>query len=242
MNPKGPNDIRGELFEVHVGKTVVRCAYDYSDYPLVSEDILAQVDIYFKKSVSPQVNLPKVVSLGFYAKNPRLLARARSIYLKRRPDKRFGVYGRFGSWTDSQPYRRTLVNRLRNSAVDFTGGFGTVIYPAYLRELMQSKIAVDVPGQAPASPRLVEAMALGALVVCAKPACVFPEQIIDGVHYVSFKEDISNVVEICHALLADDERRQRIAQDAMLFFDRNFSPESMARRVIARAVEVAHEK
>jgi glycosyltransferase involved in cell wall biosynthesis len=240
LKPKGQNDIRGEIFEVHVGKIIIRCAYDYSDYPLVSEDILRQVDVYFKKSILSDVPIPsKVVSLGFYAKNPRLLAKARSIVLKGSPKKKFDVYGRFGAWTDSQTYRQALVDHLRNNAVNFTGGFGTIIYPAYLKELMQTRIALDVPGQAPASPRMVEAMALGALVMCGKPACVFPEQIIDGVHYIAFREDMSNVVELCQALLEDEERRQKITRQAMLFFDRNFSPQSMARRVIRCAVEAA---
>ena len=39
-NPGDPNDIRGDVFEVHVDGRVVRCAYDYSDYPIVSTDII----------------------------------------------------------------------------------------------------------------------------------------------------------------------------------------------------------
>jgi len=236
-NPKGPYDIRGEIFEVHHGDRVIRCAYDYSDYPVISAAVLDQVDVYFKKCVPPDGPIPpKVVSIGFYAKNPKLLAKARKKLLKNHPEKEFDVYGRFGSWTDSQPFRQTIVNHLRNSSLDFVGGFSVRIYPAYLRELMRSKIALDAPGQAPASPRLLEAMALGALVVSAKPACVFPEKMIDGVHYVATKDDGSNVVEICHELLEDNERRQRIVDQAMVFFDHNFSPQSMARRILREAI------
>ena len=70
--------------------------------------------------------------------------------------------------------------------------------------------------------RLPEAMAIGAVVVAAPPACGFPEPLLDGVHYVALKDDASDVVEVCQALLDDNERRQQIATNAMTFFDRNF--------------------
>jgi glycosyltransferase involved in cell wall biosynthesis len=235
-HPKGLNDIRGEIFEVHSAESDVRCAFDYSDYPIVSTELLAHVDLYFK-CVAPTGPLPSnVISIGYFPGHPGLLAKARKKILKRPPQKKFDVYGRFGSWTDSQPFRQAIVNNLRNSSLSYTGGFSVRIYPAYLKELMRARIALDVPGQAPLSYRLADAMALGAVVVCRKPACVFPEEMIDGVHYVAIQDDGSNVVEVCRELLKDEERRQRIVNEAMVFFDRNLSPQSMARRILRQAV------
>jgi glycosyltransferase involved in cell wall biosynthesis len=234
-HPKGPNDIRGEIFELRRGDANVRCAFDYSDYPIVSTYILGQVDIYFKCVAPVGLLPPKVVSVGYFAGNASLLAKARGKILKHPPQKKFDVYGRFGSWTDSQPFRQAIVNNLRNSSLSYTGGFSVRVYPAYLKELMRARIALDVPGQAPLSYRLAEAMALGALVVCRKPACVLPEEMVDGVHYVAVKDDGSNVVEVCQELLEDEERRQKIVNEAMIFFDRNFSPQSMARRILRHA-------
>ena len=240
MYPKGPYDLRGDIFEVVVGNRVVRCAFEYSDYTTVSEDILSQVDLYFKKAVNPKNPPPsKVVSIGFYARNPRLLAQARAKVLHGSYKRTIDVYGRFGTWTDSQPFRKKIVDNLKSSSLKFVGGFGTRVYPAYLEELIRTKIAVDVPGQAPATPRLVEAMALGALVVSARPACVFPEELVDGIHYVAVESDASNLVDKCQELLLDEDRRQRIVAEAMGFFDRNFSPQSMARRILRNAIERA---
>lgn len=241
-NPKNSNDIRGEIFEVHVYDKVVKCAYDYSDYPVISTDILNEVDIYFKCMV-PVVNHPlKVVSVGYYAKKNELLSKARAKILKKIQKKDIDVYGKFGLWTDSQAFRVTIVEKLEDSIINFVGGFGKMqIYPAYLKELMRAKIALDVPGQGPVSYRLVEAMALGALLVCRKPACIFPEEMKDGMHYVSIKEDASNIVSVCKELLEDDKRRQHIVEQAMCFYDRNFSMQSIAMRILRKAIQFAEE-
>lgn len=241
-HPKGPYDICGEVFEVYQGGRVVQCAYDCSDYPVISTDIAMQVDYYFKTTVPPTPLPPNVISAGYFMQNSRLLAKARALVLRGVVPKDIGVYGRFGTWTDSQAFRANLVERLCESSLPFVGGFGTRVYAAYMKELLRAKIAIDVPGQAPITCRLPEAMALGAVVVARALACVFPEPLLDGVHYVAMKEDASNVVEICQALLNDDERRQQIADNAMGYFDRNFSPQSRARRILQRTVAPTEER
>jgi glycosyltransferase involved in cell wall biosynthesis len=238
-NPKNPYDIRGELFEVAVNGHVIRCAYDYSDYPVISTKIMNEVDLYFK-CTAPHESLPsKVIRIGYFSKNATLLSKARLRMFTNSLKKDIDVYGRFGSWTDSQRFRQIILNSLRESSLNFIGGFGVRIYPSYLKELMRAKIALDVPGQGPISHRLTEAMALGALVVSTKPACVFPEEIIDGTHYVAIKSDGRDVVEICAAFLEDEHRRQTIANEAMRFFDRNFSPQSMARRILRAVAQLS---
>ena len=240
-SPKEPNDIRGEIIEVHHNNHVIRCAYDYSDYSIISTDILAEVDVYFKKVISSNEKIPeKVFSIGFYAVNPNLLAETRTMFFKSLPERKIDVYGRFGDWTDSQPMREAMVNNLKNSSLNFTGGFTKVSYPEYLKELLHAKISIDAHGQAPASPRLLESMALGAVVVSPKYTCIFPEEIIDGVHYIAIKEDASNLVETCQKLIEDDEKLECIRKEAMAFFDHNFSTESMARRILREAINRAH--
>ncbi len=82
-------------------------------------------------------------------------------------------------------------------------------------------------------------MALGAIAVSIKPNCVFPEELIEGLHYVGIDEDGSDVVDVCDALLRDGERMIRIIEQGMLYFDRNFSPQSMARRILRGALSVS---
>lgn len=239
-NPKMPNDIRGEILEVQRGSRSIRCAYDYSDYPIASTEIAGQVDLYFK-CVAPSTALPdNVIRVGYFPIWPRLLAKARCMVLRGPVAKNIDVYARFGTWTDSQDIRERLLTRMQKSSLRFQGGFGTVVFPAYLGELMRARIALDAPGQAPITHRLPEAMALSAVVVSAPPACVFPEALEDGVHYVATKEDGSDVVEVCREVLKDQERMTRIAGNGMKFFDRNFSPQSIARRILRHAVQLTN--
>jgi len=236
-NPVGPYDIRGEIFEIHRGARVVRCAFDYSDYPIVSTAIQGEVDLYFKCVAPPADLASNVRKIGYFPRNPSLLAKARAKVLRSAPEKRLGIYGRFGAWTDSQSLRAAVVEALQGSSLDFTGGFAVSIYPAYLKEIMSARVALHLPGQGPLSYRMVEAMALGTVVVSPKVACAFPEDLLDGVHYVALNDDGSNVVEVCGHLLRDADRRQSIAERAMVFFDRNFSTESMARRILRTTLE-----
>jgi Glycosyl transferases group 1 len=237
-NPKLPNDIRGEIFEVQRGSQSIRCAYDFSDYPIVSAEIVGQVTLYFK-CVAPTTPLPgNVISVGYLPSRPPILAKARSRVLGGSVTRDIDVYARFGTWTDSQEIRETLVTTMQKSPFQFRGGLGTVVFPAYLKELMRARIALDAPGQAPITQRLPEAMALGAVIVSAPPTCVFPESLRNGVHYAATKEDGSDVVEVCGALLADNKRMARIASNGMRFFDYNFSPQSIARRILRHAVQL----
>ena len=239
-NPKSPNDIRGDIFEVQRGDRRIRCAYDYSDFPIISTEIAGHVDLYFK-CVTPKTQIPaNVVSTGYFPSRPRLLARARRMVFKRPAAKNIDVYARFGTWTDSQEIRERLVTRIRKSSLRFRGGFGTVVFPAYLNELMRARIALDAPGQGPITYRLPEAMALGAVIVCAPPECVFPEALEDGVHYAATRADGGDVVEVCEELLRDQDRMAKIARNGMKYFDRNFSPQSRARRILRHAVALTN--
>jgi glycosyltransferase involved in cell wall biosynthesis len=184
----------------------------------------------------PPGSLPsKAVSVGYLPGNTDQLAKARAQLFNKQPTKKFDVYARFGTWTDSQPIRQTIVENLANSSIDFVGGFEKRLYPAYLKELMQARIAVDAAGQGPISYRLVEAMALATLVVCSKPDCAFPEELREGVHYLAIKEDGSNVVEVCQNILQCPDKLRQIVRHAMGYFDNNFSPQGLARRILRAA-------
>jgi hypothetical protein len=238
-HPKGTHDLRGEIFAVRDKGNVVRCAYDYSDYPIISTEIAARVDLYFKEVAPLTLTSPKVIAAGYMPRNPRLVAKARVRYLAHASSKTIDVYGRFGNWTDSQPFRQMLVSKVATSSLNFVGGFDPKVYPVYLKELMRAKIALEAPGQAPLSQRLPEAMALGAVVATVDPKSRFPEELVEGIHYISIKDDGSDVVSVCEELLRDEERRERIAAQGMLFFDRNFSPQSVGRRIIHHAINLA---
>lgn len=236
-HPKHDHDLRGEVFMVRRGNAFVRCAYDYSDYPVVSSAILDSVRVYFK-CVAPLGALPKgVVPAGYFPSRPRLVAKGRARALSAAAKRDIDVYARFGTWTDSQGIREMIVERARAGPFRFHGGFGTLVFPAYLKEVLRAKIALDAPGQAPITCRLPEAMALGAVAVCFPPACAFPEPLVDGLHFAAIREDGSDVVDVCRRLLADPAKLRMISGNAAGYFDRNFSPQSIARRILRAALE-----
>lgn len=237
-HPKDLYDIRGEVFCVRRGEKIVRCAYDYSDYPVISEDIADSVQHYFKCVVPESDNAisSKVVSVGYFPSRPQIIAKARLYVLQHPVKKTIDVYGRFGTWTDGQGLREQLVSKLQSSSLKFTGGFGTIMFPDYLSELMKTHLALDAPGQAPITCRLPEAMAMGAVVVSRKPRCVFPEPMEDGVHYARIKDDASDVVDVCKRMLGNSEHLAFMSENAAIYFDRNFSPQSIARRILRHAL------
>ncbi|MDZ7720039.1 MAG: glycosyltransferase [Balneolaceae bacterium] len=179
----------------------------------------------------------KITPLCLGVKNTKLLGKARKIYLDGKVKKDIDVYGRYGNQTHSQPYREKVVNILNGADFGFVGGFNKVITPEYLKELQRSKISVEVPGFGVLSYRLFESMALGAVVICKKIPITFPNPMIDGVHFVQIKPDLSDLVKKCNMLLEDESLRHFISVNAMKFYDVNFSPDSVARRIINTVIE-----
>ena len=173
--PKDPNDLRGEIILVEVAGKRSSFALDYSDYMLISPRIREETDLIFKCILSPEEDDPKIIPMGYFPANPRLLAVARRLEFRRPASRKFDVFGRFGSWTDTRDFRETLVQRMERSSLAFAGGFGGLRpYAPYLQELRHSRMCLDAPGQAPISFRLAEGMALGAVVVAREPKIKLP--------------------------------------------------------------------
>ena len=128
------------------------------------------------------------------------------------------------------------MERLLKSDLPLRNGFTPLVpYAAYLQELRQSCLCLELPGQAEISERLVEAMALGAVVVARPSRMQLPEPLIPGQHYLPLAEDGSDVVDVCAEALCDPRELRCIAQEAGRYFDLNFSAESMARRILRAA-------
>jgi hypothetical protein len=90
--PKDPHDLRGEIVLVEVAGKRSSFALDYSDYMLISPRIREQTDLIFKCILSPEEDDPKIIPMGYFPANPRLLAVARRLEL-RRPASRKGWNG-----------------------------------------------------------------------------------------------------------------------------------------------------
>jgi hypothetical protein len=244
--PKDPNDLRGEIIFVEVAGKRSSFALDYSDYMLISPQIREQTDLIFKCIISADENDPKIIPMGYFPANPRLLAVARRFELRRPAFRKFDLYGRFGSWTDTRDFREALVQRVARSSLEFAGGFGGLRpYAAYLQELRHSRMCLDAPGQAPISFRFAEGMALGAVVVARAPKIKLPSPLVPYVHYLPMREDGADVVDVCCSALRRPAMLDEIVRSAARYFDLNFTAEAIARRLlrhIAPVVSVSRER
>lgn len=232
--PKSDHGLAGEILRFDLGQRSIRVALDYSDYTVLSSEVLHQVVVLFKSAAAPEENRERVVPVAFYAgADPRLLAVARTLQLRRPARKTIDLLGRFGAWTDAQEYRAALVDQVRRSPLLFVGGFGQLRpYAPYLQEVRRARLCLEVPGQGPTSYRLAEGMALGVPVVAARPRQRFPSPLVDRDHYLRIRDDASDVAEVCAAALAEPELLEHVGRQAARYFDLNLSVEATARRMI----------
>lgn len=232
MHPWHENDLWGDIIKLKYKDKTILVAMDISDYTAISEEILDSTDIYCKFMASEELTSNKILPLCLGAKNAKLLGTARKLYLKNLCKKDIDVYGRYGPQTHSQSYRQKVVDMLNSSGLNFLGGFDKIITPEYLKELVRSRISVEVPGFGVLSYRLFESMCLGAVVICKKIPVRFPNPMIDGENFVEIKPDLSDLVDKCTMVIENDTFRNKIAMNAMRYYDLNFSPESVGRRIL----------
>src|ERR1700688_528083 len=130
------------LIELAVESRSWTVAIDISDYPVVNESCVHQVDLYFKMQYRREgYPWDRVVPGGFVPGDGRiyrLLSRLRALAAEGEPV--FDVYGRFGLEFASE-LRLDAIRRLSESR-DFAyeGGTRIVRYSRFLREVAVAKV------------------------------------------------------------------------------------------------------
>jgi len=182
--------------------------------------------------------LSNVVPGGYVSGDVELYRYLRPVRaLRDRREFRFDVNARFGL-RFSPGIRSEAVRRL-SAAEDlrFRGGTQLVRYSRHLREIAHSKVCVDLPGNGAFCFRLVDYLAVGACVVAVRHHNLLPADLVDGVHVVWVKDDLSDLVETCRWLTADLEARERMALNARRYFDAHLHQEVLAEHYLKRCFQ-----
>jgi hypothetical protein len=200
-----------------------RFAVDFADRSeRVEPAALAEVDVYFKLQYRRGgYGDAKIVSGGFVASSLdfyRYLPALRP--LAAAPNRRV-VFARFGFRYQAELRKQVLSMLGDAGGIDFIGAGGKVRYSRFLREAARSQLAVDLPGNGAFCHRLG-----------LEHENEMPVPIEAGVHYVAFKRDLSDMVELCHRYVEDHAARDRIATAGRAYFDRYLHPASLARHYL----------
>ncbi len=84
----------------------------------------------------------------------------------------------------------------------------------YLKELKASKIILNLRGAGWDTLRYWEVPALGAFMMTQKPQIEIPHDFEHGKHVIHFRDDLSDMIEMCDYYLKNETQRQLIAQSA----------------------------
>lgn len=203
---------------------------DYSDYPEINDIAAANSPLYFKMQFSRNgYERENVIAGGYVSDNWRLYWNLQNLR-KMRDSKnfKFEVHGRFGL-ANAKQERRKAIEILKNQQnFSFFGGFQIVKYADYLREISQSKIVIDLPGEGDLCWRLVNYLAIGACVVAFPHRTRLHADLTHGENIVFVKEDFSNLAEICEFYLENEAKREALVKSSRKFFDENLHQYNLA--------------
>lgn len=196
-------------------------AIDYSDYPGLNEKCAGRCRPYFKMQYDSQGYSPKHVVPGGFVPGGNELYRYLP-YLRTLRDKgafSYDVYGLY-SYNFAVDVRKRAVDILRRQGTfRYEGGGQTIRYSRYLREIAQSKICIDLPGNGDFCFRLIEYLAVGACIIGPRHRTVLHHHLVDRKHVVFTKDDLTDLVPLCAFYLENDEAREEMCRESRAFFD-----------------------
>lgn len=221
---------RGVVLELeHLGRRHP-VVIDYADkneiHPQAARESLVYLKMQFRRG---GYGLANVVPGGYVPGSPELYRYLRPLRaLRDQREFTFDVNARFGLRFEPDLRQKAVEQLAAARDLRFQGGTRLVRYSRHLREIAQSKVCVDLPGNGDFCFRLVDYLALGACVVARRHGNLLPTDLVDGVHVVWMKDDLSDLVEKCRELVHDEERRERIALNARRYFDAHLQQEVLA--------------
>jgi len=218
------------LFDLVVAGTSTTIAIDCSDKPTINTTCVDCVPVYFKMQYSSRgYPWPHVVPGGFGPADSsvyQFLPRLRALASRAAPI--FDVYGRFGLQFASD-LRREAIGRLADAPeIRYAGGAGIVRYSRFLREVAMSKVCINLPGNGDLCFRLMDYFAVGACIIGPKLENTLNAPLVDRVHIVYTKDDLSDLVPLCRQYVEDDRAREAIRHNARQVFDRFLSSDQLA--------------
>ena len=205
-------------------------AIDFSDYVTIDHKIVKAAPIYFKmqfhrngypfENVIPGGYIPNNVNLYTY------LPHVRAIQANKRPY--FDVTGRFSLEFAKGIRQKALKILSEQKAFNFQGSAKAVRYSRFLRELVRSRICVDLPGNGDFCFRLIDYLAVGSCIIGPKHGNKLHVTLEDRKHIVYTKADLSDLVALCKYYLDHEEERKALCRNSREFFDRYLHHDQIA--------------
>lgn len=228
------------LIEVTLDDVRHEVAIDYFDRSRVLDEVIERCPLVFKMQYAVGgYGRPHVTPGGYVPGKASVYRYQPALYrLHDHGRPRYDVYGRFGAQYARETRRRALALLSGQRRFRFEGSMVTRPYAAYLRETALSRVCLDLPGNGDMCHRLVDYLAVGCAVVRPQPETVLPVPLTDDVNIRFAERDLSNLVELCAELLADEERRNRIALAARDYHERYLRPDQLAGYYVDRCVSV----
>lgn len=219
------------VYQVAINGKVHDVAIGYSDYMPIDDQCAKQCSLYFKMQFKRGgYGYPTVIPGGYVAEGSNIYFQLGK--LRRLRDKKnyiYDVYGRFGL-NAAREIRERAINILnKQDLFQFEGGMKAVSYTEFLKEVAQSKICIDLPGQGDFCFRLINYMAVGACVIAYPHGTDLQVPLINGKHLVYCKPDYSDLVDLCKYYLDHYDEREQIAKNSREFFDLYLHKDNLTR-------------
>lgn len=226
-------------FEVDLGGARHEVAIDYGDLERLLDGVAERFPLVFKlQHLREGYGAEHVIPGGYVVSRPALYRFAGPARAAAGPRRRYDVFGRF-SLKHAPELRQEVVGRLRaQERFGFEGDVRLTGFAEYLTDAARARICLDLPGKGDLCHRTVEYLALGCCVVRPQPVVRLPVDLVDGEHVAYFRRDLSDLLDVCAGLLADDGRRERIEAGARDYFARYLHREQLARYYLDRVVEI----
>lgn len=229
---------------VLAGATEVTFAIDTLDDDELYDDVVEEVDRYFKMQYAADgYDDSCVVPGGFPTAGDgiyRCLGRLRALRGEQRFD--FDVHARFGLEFRADLRRRAVELLRRYDGLAACAGLETKRYYHYLHELARSRLCLDLPGNGAFCFRLVEYLAVGSCVIAYPHANRLPEPLRDGEEVVYVRPDLSDLTEKCAYYASHDSERERMARNAARYFDRHLHRESLAAYYLRTCLDAGQDE
>ncbi|MDD2941953.1 MAG: hypothetical protein PHC51_03200 [bacterium] len=204
-------------------KNIYPVIIDYSDYIPADELLANNSMLYFKMQFSSLgYNSSKIVP-GGYVPNDQALYRYLH-YLRRfsgRQSPIFEVYGRFGVKTGGQKRKNALELLNGQSCFTYFSGNGRFVrYSRFLREAVQARVVIDLPGNGDLCFRLVDYLAIGACVISPEHSVVLHVPLEHRKHVHFCRPNLSDFLDSCLFYLDNDDARLELRKNSHEFFMR----------------------
>jgi len=223
------------IFEVVFGDRTVEAVIDWRDTHDIEEEVAGVSPVLFKMQYRKDgYGRENVVPGGFTPGNPKLYRYLSALRRRRDTAPGEGVYGRF---TPNSEVRAKAINALhRQNRFRYASG-RLQPYTTYLNEVAGAAIGIDLPGRGDFCFRLVDYLAIGVCIVRPKGETRLHVPLVPEENVVYCRDDVSDLVDVCAELLADEPRRARIANGAGEYFDKYLAREQLASYYLATTAE-----